>query len=399
MASPSKDFSDFQIQEYEKIAEAHFKANDAISLFFRYYILLMSVPLSAFVVMITLPIGQIFYPIIGLLFIVVALIGISMMLYVTSLRSDVMLYARTINAVRRYFYDHSQLNPRQRKNYMVLPDDKYFFVGADFYPVVSVFTILNTSYTLAGILILDKTFEKFIFKSSEYSINDDFVYFAVLAGISIITHLLLFEGFRRSRDPGYLFKQPKTVLGVDIDGVLNDHRRQFAKIFYEQTRRTINPDAIIKLPVHRHVPLGISEKEEKNVFNSPDYWADMPPLNDASKQIQKIKNSLNVKIWIFTSRPWPEQRHNTLGEFQKILKEWRTKLVELKKQVFDSPGHIFRNRAVFMKRHTLKRRHMLERYYMSAGMTLLWLCKHEFPFDKLIVERTSELVPENRTVG
>lgn len=38
-------FDEFQKTEYEHVAEAHFKANEAISIFFRHYLLVMSLPL------------------------------------------------------------------------------------------------------------------------------------------------------------------------------------------------------------------------------------------------------------------------------------------------------------------------------------------------------------------
>jgi hypothetical protein len=38
-------FADFQKTEYEHVAEAHFKASEAISLFLRHYFLVMSLPL------------------------------------------------------------------------------------------------------------------------------------------------------------------------------------------------------------------------------------------------------------------------------------------------------------------------------------------------------------------
>lgn len=41
------DFSDFQIKEYENISQAHFKTNEMVSAFFRYYIIVMAIPISS----------------------------------------------------------------------------------------------------------------------------------------------------------------------------------------------------------------------------------------------------------------------------------------------------------------------------------------------------------------
>jgi hypothetical protein len=47
----NSSFSDFQKSEYDHIAEAHFKAIEAITFFFRYYLLVMSLPATLFAVL------------------------------------------------------------------------------------------------------------------------------------------------------------------------------------------------------------------------------------------------------------------------------------------------------------------------------------------------------------
>ena len=388
MTNPNQDFTDFQIQEYDKIAEAHFKANDTISSFFRYYILLMSIPLTASVLIfartedlkVALESLKPFFQVIGIFFIVIAVVGLLMMIYVNHLRSDVTLYARTVNGVRRYFYDHSELSARQRKNYKVLPDDVNFFAGSSFLPVVMVFAFLNSFYLFTGIFILKKYIERpFPIPSAFLEIN---IFYYV--GIFFVIHLIIFNALNFKRNYGYYyFCKPKVVLGVDIDGVLNKHREQFSSILYEQTQRTINPDSINKIPVHRCDGLNVSEEEEVNVFNYPDYWADMPPLEDAPRWIKRIKNSSNIKIWIFTSRPWPEQRNTSKKQFDILLRKWTKRLSELERLVnYWHLEHFFDH---------------YETHNMLGAITRLWLKKHDFIFDKLIVEKTSSHFFDKKT--
>lgn len=41
------DCSDFQLKEYENISQAHFKTNEMIAAFFRYYLLIMAIPVTS----------------------------------------------------------------------------------------------------------------------------------------------------------------------------------------------------------------------------------------------------------------------------------------------------------------------------------------------------------------
>lgn len=43
----AKEFEDFLLAEYTNIVQAHFKSIETISSFFRYYLLIMSIPLTA----------------------------------------------------------------------------------------------------------------------------------------------------------------------------------------------------------------------------------------------------------------------------------------------------------------------------------------------------------------
>jgi len=100
-------------------------------------------------------------------------------------------------------------------------------------------------------------------------------------------------------------------LGIDIDGVLNKHRDQFSLLLYEKTGRKIDPDDITVLPVHEDDTLNVKREDERLVFNDPKYWTDMPVIEDAANVIQKLRNMFNIKICIFTHRPWPEDEDRT----------------------------------------------------------------------------------------
>src|SRR5579864_2583154 len=106
-------FSEFQKVEYEQIAAAHFKAIEAISFFFRYYLLVMSLPASIFAVLVGFvgrgpDVDKVSVLLIGLafpVFIAISAVGFCMMIYIINMKMDVVLYSRVVNSIRKFFYD------------------------------------------------------------------------------------------------------------------------------------------------------------------------------------------------------------------------------------------------------------------------------------------------------
>src|ERR1700746_3517372 len=106
-------FADFQKSEYDHIAEAHFKAIESISVFFRYYLVVMSLPLPMLAVLFGFvgkseTLEKTAISLLGVaspFFVGVGIVGFCMVIYIINLKMDVVLYSRVVNSIRKYFYD------------------------------------------------------------------------------------------------------------------------------------------------------------------------------------------------------------------------------------------------------------------------------------------------------
>ena len=175
MANKALDnFNSFQLAEYQHIATAHFETSKQIAIFFRYYLLFFSVPL----ILITLfkeksatdliKILDDNSQAIGIVFGILAIIGLGFSIYVIDLRNDSILYARTVNGIRKYFYDRA--GRMKIQEYQVLPTNikkpKYF----KFSPLIGIVFFVNTVYFSFSFYFLFKDYECLFFKSSFISI-------------------------------------------------------------------------------------------------------------------------------------------------------------------------------------------------------------------------------------
>ena len=138
----------FLLTEYNNIAQAHFNTVNMISTFFKHYLLIVSVPIPIFALIYrdwgggkgaqfleTFGLG---IPIAGVL---VALVGLCVMVYMANLRFDTLLYARTVNGIRRYFSGLSGLPFDEELRTRVLPRTIYqprYFELRFFLPVEGV---------------------------------------------------------------------------------------------------------------------------------------------------------------------------------------------------------------------------------------------------------------------
>jgi hypothetical protein len=154
--------SDFLLKEYERISEAHFNTSNQISLFFRYYLTLMSVP-ALLVLYINKDIttvenifdSTVHFPLkphIGWLCLLISLIGLALTIYLTKLKFEHILYARTVNGIRNYFHTQDE----NLKQFLVLPTNtkKPSFIGFGFGSLVFVNGLVNSSYLSIGLFLL-----------------------------------------------------------------------------------------------------------------------------------------------------------------------------------------------------------------------------------------------------
>ncbi|MDO9515889.1 MAG: hypothetical protein Q7J01_07310, partial [Syntrophales bacterium] len=150
----------FLLAEYSNISNAHFKSIESISSFFRYYLLIMTVPISVPIIIYKL-LGNA-YPLESFLsehqniviFIstCIAFIGFGMLSYIINLRMDTILYARAVNSIRKYFYDaENDIDLSIKLRMRTLPQSPLlprYFEGPYFLPVIWVFYVVNTMYAI-----------------------------------------------------------------------------------------------------------------------------------------------------------------------------------------------------------------------------------------------------------
>jgi uncharacterized HAD superfamily protein len=313
-------FDDFLLSEYSNIAQAHFKSMETISTFFRYYILILSFPISAFGVFFQISIEKheilkyiLKYKVpISIVLFSVALIGFGMFIYILNLRFDALLYARTVNGIRKHFYKKSTSELSYKLRIRVLPQSTQlpnYFEPGFFFPIILVFGLINFIYIyLPLFLFFRETFRSIIC----------LVFFSVAVLLIVFfLHYFTYIVYSRYREHSYL---RSNIIGVDIDGVLNKHRDHFCQLLREKEGKNVEPSEITTIPVHENSKLNITREEERVVFNDPRYWIDMPAINEAKDVIKKLRNIFHLRIFIFTYRAWPddpneEKLHDYIGNF------------------------------------------------------------------------------------
>lgn len=307
---------DFLLEEYNNISEAHFKSIDTISNFFRYYLLLIGLPVPIIVVILQIyPNTNNFlyninsinnYILISFILFCISFIGFAVCIYIINLRMDAILYARTINGIRKSFYENWSKPLYIKKLLEVLPVNinipKYHEIHY-FYPVVFSFALLNTIYFVAALLIL-------IYNNPIFNIK-----YLSTCVIYFISHFLIYYYYSYIRENKYL---NSNYIGIDIDGVLNLHRHTFCKFLEKNTNKKINPEKIKIIPVHNNKELNITKEDELAIFNNPKYWIEQIVAKDASSILKKISKNFNLKIILFTNRPWPNYK-SRLKDFRNSL--------------------------------------------------------------------------------
>src|SRR6266571_5426633 len=302
--SGSAQFEGYLLKEYENIAQAHFKTIEAISSFFRYYLAILAIPIALVGIVAGLAskpelvtvVSNLRYPVV-LVLVAIALVGLMVLLYVVNLRMDVILYARVVNAIRKYYFDNAKLDQAKKLQLRVLPQTPSLPRYSEpqyFLPVVLSFAVFDGMYLAMGLAIL------YAQVSPGDIVIGAFPPEAWLATLGFAgTHLLLYFAYARYRERYYL----KTFsMGVDIDGVLNEHRLQFCNLLKENVGTILDPEKITTIPLHEDPGLGVSRDDEKAVFNDPRYWTKMPAKNEAADVIQKLHKSFGLKIHIFSHR-------------------------------------------------------------------------------------------------
>lgn len=160
-------FSEFQIKEYENISQAHFKTNEVLATFYRYYLLITAIPITT-VGLALLNFSKdglneegriLAFFIFGVSTVLLSLVGAAVISYIEGLRLDSILYARVVNSIRDFFFTKPGAADFGNS---VLPRNKekpsYDGFGAS-YIIYHACALLNSTYFASGVLVLmlDKT--------------------------------------------------------------------------------------------------------------------------------------------------------------------------------------------------------------------------------------------------
>jgi uncharacterized HAD superfamily protein len=368
-------FEQFLLAEYDHIAHAHFNMVESLSNFIKHYIAIASIPFAIAAVFLdsdklrSAGVDEFvaYHPLLlGTLLIVLSLVGFCLLGYILNIRLDAILYARTINGIRQYFYDRSNLPYEDELRIRVLPrttSSPKYIERSYFGFVVFAFAAVGAGYFAAGAWL--------IWQYKEWRTLSLLTVILLFAA----AHWALYAGLARHRERSYLQKQ---IIGVDIDGVLNAHRPHFSGFLKIHVGKTLAPEEIKRIPVHEMENSEISELDEKAVFNRGDYWIEMPIFEEGLGTIlRKFRNVLGYQIWIFTHRPYPEPAMFPDGRAEEYWSSWRTSsiwgLVTRYTHRMDAwledrgiPG-FFRGRLI-------------------SSITKKWLRKHDIPYDRITVE-------------
>lgn len=155
-------FTQFQLKEYENISQAHFKTNEVLATFYRYFLLIAAIPITAVgIALMNLSddgIGEegrfLAHIIFGVSTVLLSFVGAAVIAYIEGLRLDAILYARVVNSIRDYFF---KMPGSEAFGDPVLPTrrDKpsYGGFGAGFIMYFACAT-MNATYFAAGSLAL-----------------------------------------------------------------------------------------------------------------------------------------------------------------------------------------------------------------------------------------------------
>ena len=383
------EFREYLLSEYSNIAQAHFKTIDTISTFFRNYLVIVSIPISLIAILVGIFAGsEVFKTIIlfriplSFLLLAVSLAGIGVLFYIANLRLDAILYARTINGIRKYFYDRAELDINMKLRTRVLPQSPHqpaYHEKAYFWPVVFSFAVFNTLYLAFATVGFSSGSELNQLGKVLISVP----LWAWLLNLAFfVCHFAGYWGYAWYRERIYLRSY---ILGVDIDGVLTQHRKQFCDLLKKHTGKEVDPEKITRIPVHECENLDVSRDDEKKVFNDPDYWIDMPIEPDAVDTLERVRNIFKFKVFLFTYRPWPNVEKMTEEEKERVTSKWEDSL------------HSFYNKV---KQATTSSGGLIEIWSFRRKpidqITRLWLKERGLKYDKLIIEKGNEDVPDPR---
>ena len=195
------DFTQFQLKEYENISQAHFKTNEVLATFYRYFLLITAIPITTIgLALINITQGGmnaegrvLAYLIFGTSALLLSVVGAAVIAYIEGLRLDAILYARVVNSIRKYFFEKPGANAF---GVSVLPTETnkptYNGFGSS-YIIYHACAIMNAVYFSAGVLSLsvDRSVPLVALQISDCQYVIVFVSFLGSMGVQILMRYLL----------------------------------------------------------------------------------------------------------------------------------------------------------------------------------------------------------------
>ena len=320
----SNNLLDYIQKEYEVLKDAHFQTSQSITTFFQYVILIFSAPL------VLLSNDKIETAVLSFVFVVISLVGFFILLYLSQLRCEALLYARNINKLRNSLYTYSLTGCNQEKIHSIkvmLSQEKKpkYSNWAQFGFIVWALGLLNSfymGYGMYNLIQLPGFYCKVVIDNVVIVSN---IIALIFLALHFVAHKVI--SIRNENGSDYFNR----IIGVDIDGVLNDHEAQFVAINNEVNELKISQSDITTLPVHKSKIIPV--ENERRVFAQQKYWDKMPVRSDvAINLIEEIKNKLGYKVYLFTWRDWslPNSKENIKYITKKWLKNHHIKHDKLK---------------------------------------------------------------------
>jgi hypothetical protein len=196
-------FEQFLLAEYDHIADAHFNAVGTISEFFKHYVTMIGLPLAAVPIIIKFfpePVKALanlrgYESLVIIASAIVASIGFCMMLYIVSLHKVSLLYAKTVNGVRNYFYKIAALDPASEKQVRVLPRsiNKPRYFRKSFVPTIIAFGLLNGAYPAVAMVLISLSHKPFASTSAIVNVS-------IALAASVFVHVLAYWLYARAGD-------------------------------------------------------------------------------------------------------------------------------------------------------------------------------------------------------
>jgi uncharacterized HAD superfamily protein len=382
-------FKEFLMAEYNNISQAHFNTVESLANFIKHYLLIASAPI--FLIVLFADLRNVEAKQISAIFAInpllaaaigtaLFLMGLCLLGYAINIRCDTLLYARAVNGIRKYFYSLAELSVQDELELRVLPKAirrPAYYEPSYFIFVVLMFGCIGTAYISVG----------WYFYWQVEGVESD-ARAILVATAAVISHLALYYFLTTHREGGYL---RQNIIGVDVDGVLNDHRTQFATFLHQRCGKTIDPDAITRIPVHEIPGTQVTEADEHAIFNAVEYWDRMPPCQpEAAGPLKKIRNALGFRVWIFTHRPWPDSTNTPANKASEYWGAW------VDKSLWPSKGLLM----LFERTNRWLADRQLPTFWADSpirSVTQRWLRLSGIPFDKLVVERGNTNTPDPRT--